>query len=137
KKVENQKELKEAMNIRYRVFVEEQGVPENLERDEKDGQAVHVVAQIKNDIIGCGRIVFSTQKGKIGRVAVLKSYRGQGIGSDICKKLIKIAEEKGVNKVILHAQLHSVEFYKKLGFEPVGDIFEEAGIDHIKMVFEI
>lgn len=135
KKVENEEEFKKALKVRFRVFVDEQEVPRDLERDEKDEEAVHIIAQNESKTVGCGRIVFSEDKGKIGRVAVDKSWRKQGIGSCICRELMIIAEERGYDKLILHAQVDSVEFYEKLGFEIVGDIFEEAGIDHKKMIY--
>ena len=137
KKVENEEEFEKALNVRFRVFVDEQGVPRELERDEKDEEAIHVIAQNKDKTVGCGRIVFHEEKAKLGRLAVDKSWRQQGIGSSICRKLIKIAEKKGYRQIILHAQLHSVDFYKKLGFESIGNVFEEAGIDHKKMIHKI
>ncbi|MFW6269079.1 MAG: GNAT family N-acetyltransferase [Bacillota bacterium] len=137
KTVENKKEFDQVLRLRYRVFVEEQGVPVELERDDKDEEAVHVIAEIDNQTVGCGRIVFTEGKAKIGRLAVDKNWRQQGIGSKICLSLINIARTQGYDKVILHAQLDSVEFYKRLGFATVSDIFEEAGIDHIKMEYSL
>ncbi len=123
----NTKEIKE---IRKAVFVIEQKVPENLEWDGLDSKAEHILAKKENNFVGTGRI-FSD--GHIGRIAVLKRFRGQGIGKMIVKKLVEIAEKNGLNEVWLSSQCSAVEFYKKLGFSDFGEIFKDAGIDHINM----
>lgn len=123
----NTKEIKE---IRKAVFVIEQKVPENLEWDGLDSKAEHILAKKENNFVGTGRI-FSD--GHIGRIAVLKNYRGQGIGKMIVKKLVEIAKKNGLNEVWLSSQCSAVEFYKKLGFSDFGEIFKDAGIDHINM----
>jgi len=123
-----------ACRIRFEVFVYEQGVPEEIEIDEYDASAEHVVAFRDDKPVGCGRIVILDGSAKIGRVAVVKSERGKGVDRKICEELIKIGSEKGVNEFILHSQLTAVDFYRKLGFEAVGGIFKEAGIDHVKML---
>ena len=116
--------------IRYEVFVDEQNVPEELEIDGLDGEAKHVLAFVDGVPIGTGRIL---DDGHIGRVAVLKDYRGFGIGKLIMKELIKWAQDITLKKVWLSSQLHAHSFYLDLGFVCVGDIYKEAGIDHIKM----
>ena len=116
--------------IRYEVFVEEQNVPEELEIDSLDGEAKHVLAFIDGVPIGTGRILID---GHIGRVAVLKNYRGHGIGKLIMKELIKWAHDLSLEKVWLSSQWHAHSFYLDLGFVCVGEIYKEAGIDHIKM----
>ena len=116
--------------IRYEVFVDEQNVPEELEIDGLDGEAKHVLAFIDGVPIGTGRTLID---GHIGRVAVLKNYRGHGIGKLIMKELIKWAQDKSLEKVWLSSQWHAHSFYIDLGFVCVGEIYIEAGIDHIKM----
>ena len=116
--------------IRYEVFVDEQNVPEGLEIDGLDGEAKHVLAFVDGVPIGTGRIL---DDGHIGRVAVLKDYRGFGIGKLIMKELIKWAQDITLKKVWLSSQWHAHSFYLDLGFVCVGDIYKEAGIDHIKM----
>ncbi len=133
KKVTDEAGFDEALQLRYRVFVDEQGVPFEMERDEDDQKAEHVLAQHACKTVGCGRIVYIDDYGKIGRVAVEKPYRKEGVGSKVCSELIKIAGEKRCRKVILHAQLESKEFYKKLGFKTISCKFMEAGIEHVKM----
>ena len=116
--------------IRYEVFVDEQNVPEELEIDGLDSEAKHVLAFVDGLPIGTGRIL---DDGHIGRVSVLKDYRGFGIGKLIMKELIKWAQDMSLEKVWLSSQWHAHSFYLDLGFVCVGDIYKEAGIDHIKM----
>ena len=120
--------------IRCEVFVGEQNVPEELEIDGLDGEAKHVLAFVDGVPIGTGRILID---GHIGRVAVLKNYRGHGIGKLIMKELIKWAHDMSLEKVWLSSQWHAHSFYLDLGFVCVGEIYKEAGIDHIKMYREL
>ena len=121
---------KDICKIRFEVFVDEQNVPEELEIDGLDGEAKHVLAFVDEVPIGTGRIL---SDGHIGRVAVLKKYRGQGSGKLIMKELIKWAQDMDLEKVWLSSQWHAHSFYLNLGFVCVGEIYKEAGIDHIKM----
>tara|TARA_B100000959_G_scaffold164181_1_gene172072 strand:+ start:125 stop:544 length:420 start_codon:yes stop_codon:yes gene_type:complete len=124
---ENQKDI---CRIRFEVFVVEQNVPEGLEIDGLDDEAKHVLAYIDDEVIGTGRIL---SDGHIGRVAVLKKYRGLGIGNSVMRELIKWAQQNKLEKLWLSSQWHAHSFYIDLGFVCEGDIYEEAGIDHIKM----
>ena len=116
--------------IRNEVFVNEQNVPEELEIDGLDNEAKHVLAFVDEVPIGTGRIL---SDGHIGRVAVLKDYRGLGIGKLIMKELIKCAQDTSLEKVWLSSQWHAHSFYLDFGFVCVDEIYKEAGIDHIKM----
>jgi len=116
--------------IRYEVFVREQNVPVELEIDGLDNEAKHVLAFVDEIPIGTGRIL---SDGHIGRVAVLEKHRGFGIGKLIMRKLIKCAHDMDLKKVWLSSQWHAHSFYLDLGFVYVGEIYKEAGIDHIKM----
>ena len=121
---------KEICAIRHKVFVGEQNVPVELEIDGLDGEAKHVLAFVDGVPIGTGRIL---SDGHIGRVAVLKDYRDLGIGKSIMKDLIKWAQDMNLEKVWLSSQWHAHSFYLDLDFVCVGEIYKEAGIDHIKM----
>lgn len=117
------------------MFIEEQGVPEELEWDEADPVAWHVLAVTTNDeVIGTGRLEAS---GRIGRIAVLAQYRGSGVGRAIMTHLVNQATDSGFTKVYLHAQTTAARFYERLGFRAEGPIFDEAGIPHVRMHHEI
>jgi predicted GNAT family N-acyltransferase len=122
-----------AYAIRRRVFIEEQGIAEDIERDEDDNRAMHVLALDGADAVGCGRMVFGAAGAKIGRMAVLPQHRGRGIGRTVLTYLVAAAREAGVKLTYLHAQVPVEGFYLKCGFRPVGGIFEEAGIPHRRM----
>ena len=132
-RVKNEAQMNAVRNIRLEVFVGEQGVPVELEMDELDNEAIHVLASVDGEPAGCGRLLLKGNEAKIGRVAVLRNMRRCGIGAGICKLLIAIASDHGAEKVRLGAQLTAVEFYESLGFEKEGSVFEEAGIEHINM----
>lgn len=119
--------------IRVKVFVIEQHVPEELEWDEYDESAWHVVAKLNEQVVGTGRLILDQSKAKIGRMAVDKNCRGKGVGSEILRALINLGKEKGAQEFILHAQTHAITFYAREGFEPYGPIFDEAGIPHVEM----
>ncbi|MCD8494281.1 MAG: GNAT family N-acetyltransferase [Burkholderiaceae bacterium] len=125
-----------ALPVRLAVFVQEQGVPIELEQDEYDQQAVHVVAFVPpRVVVGTGRlIVMDKALGKIGRLAVKKSYRGKGHGKIMMQALIERAQSLGLRELKLHAQCDAESFYQSLGFVTQGDRFMEAGIEHVLMV---
>lgn len=133
-RVGSEAEMKLVHDIRMEVFVREQGVPVELEMDELDDEAVHVLAYLDGEPAGCGRLLLKSELAKLGRVAVRKNMRRHGLGSGICKLLIAIASNNGAKRICLNAQLTSVAFYTSLGFEKEGEVFMEAGIEHIKMV---
>ena len=122
---------KDIRAVRNEVFVLEQSVPVELEHDEHDEKALHVVVYTKGLAVGTGRML---DDGHIGRIAVLKPYREKGIGNLIMKKLFERAKENQLTKVWLSSQWHAHRFYCNLGFVCIGDQYQEAGIDHIKMV---
>ncbi len=134
KRVTNRYMLDMAYQIRIKVFVLEQGVPKEIELDEYDAVAHHVVAFRDTQAVGCGRVFVEEGKAKLGRIAVLQKERKKGIGKEICEELIAIAMEKGAREMVLNSQITAVGFYQKLGFREIGETFMEAGIEHIKMV---
>jgi predicted GNAT family N-acyltransferase len=133
-KVVSEKELKQVFSIRLRVFVREQGVPVEIELDRDDRRAAHLLASVQRKPVGTARLVIKNGRAKIGRMAVLKSYRGKGVGKALLKRAIELARKSGAKMIYLHAQLPVVGFYEKMGFRSVGRIFIEAGISHRKMV---
>ena len=116
--------------IRTAVFVDEQNIPAEFELDQDDPVSQHVLAFCKGEAIGTGRL---TRAGKIGRVAVLRPFRRQGVGLCVMHRLITLAKREHHSEVVLSAQHHAIPFYEKLGFETEGSLFVEAGIAHVKM----
>src|SRR5687767_4007106 len=140
-KVTNEAELMQALAIREVVFIEEQHVPEGIERDAADQTAYHVLANEGGHAIGTGRLVMldkppegeSGQWAQVGRMAVLQAHRKGGTGSMLLSALETEARRRQVRGIILHAQMYALDFYKKHGYEPVGSVFEEAGMPHLEM----
>ena len=120
--------------IRYTVFVEEQNVPVELERDELDATAIHLLATDNGSPVGAARIVVKGDTGKIGRVCVLRELRGSGIGAALMRETLGVLRDTpGINRAALGAQIDALGFYEKLGFAAYGDVFDDAGIDHRMM----
>lgn len=117
--------------IRFAVFVAEQRVPEALEWDGIDAQCEHAIAEDDSGSpIGCGRLL---PDGHIGRMAVLREWRGRGVGGAILDWLVELARKRGHAVARLNAQTHAIPFYEAHGFAPVGEPFDEAGIPHRAM----
>lgn len=117
--------------VRDRVFVDEQRVPVEIERDAIDPACTHVLARDAADRpIGTGRLM---PDGRIGRMAVLRDWRGRGVGRALLLRLVDAARDAGLRELSLHAQVDAEPFYAAEGFLPVGDRFEEAGIWHQAM----
>jgi predicted GNAT family N-acyltransferase len=123
--------------LRHEVFVVEQSVPPELERDEFDQSAIHLVAVRDNTVIGTLRIIQSGDAAKIGRMAVRASMRRSGIGIRLMQRAAEVALQQGARAITLHAQLTAKEFYRRAGYREEGDLFEEAGILHVAMRKEL
>lgn len=142
KKVENAAEMEEALAVRRRVFIEEQGVPEDIEVDEHDADpatvttALHVLGRLDEVAVATGRLLLEDDRSRpvhVGRVAVLAEYRGRGFGREVMLALQARARELGYPGIVLSAQTHAIGFYERLGYVAHGDIYEEAGIPHREM----
>lgn len=121
--------------IRLEVFVQEQGVPETHEWDDLDATSLHVLAHAATgEPIGCARL---TPLGRIGRVAVRRSWRSQGVGAGLVRALIALARSQGFHEIALDALLSAVAFYEREGFVAHGDAFDHAGILHRTMRMEL
>ena len=118
-------------SLRHVVFVEEQGVPLELELDGEDPDAHHAAAfSDDGEVIGTGRML---ESGKIGRMAVCQLLRRRGIGRALLDTLVEEAQHMGLPDVSLGAQLSAIPFYEGAGFQAYGDVFLDAGIDHKMM----
>ena len=131
--VKNKKDLKNVFNIRKIIFIKEQGVNREIERDKFDNIAKHVIVLLKNKPIGCARIRFVGKKAKLERIAILKKHRGKGFGKLIVNYLIEYCKNKNVKGIYMNSQYYLKGYYGRLGFKPKGKTFMEAGIKHIKM----
>ena len=130
--------------VRKEVFVGEQGVPEDLEYDEYDAVAVHVLAVREDGVpLGTGRLLHGEAAatktdgdpavGSLGRLAVTRDARGLGVGAALVRAIEDAAHARGLAAVDLHAQTHALGFYERLGYEAYGPEYPEAGIPHRAM----
>lgn len=123
--------------VRFTVFVREQGVPPEIELDTMDansGRCVHAMAtDADGNVIATGRLILDQPIPRVGRMAVLKAWRRQGVGTAILEALCDEAARRGYDEVLLHAQTHATAFYFHHGFLSHGPEFAEAGIPHQEM----
>jgi len=118
--------------IRNTVFSIEQGIPETLDFDGRDHECVHVLARLGDgEAVGTARML---PDGHVGRIAVHKQWRGQGVGTRLVAFLTEVARDRGFREIYLHSQAQAADFYSRLGFEVRGETFMEAGIEHVPMV---
>ncbi len=125
-----QKDNADLRRIRETVFIAEQAVPPELEWDAEDVEAVHFLAVDGDYAIGTARLL---PDGHIGRVSVLKDWRGLKVGEQLMKAVIQEAERRGLKEQMLSAQVHATAFYERLGFTVVSGEFLDAGIPHVEM----
>ncbi|MFB1081342.1 GNAT family N-acetyltransferase [Jeotgalibacillus sp. JSM ZJ347] len=137
KKVETDQELQDAFEVRKEVFVNEQRVPEELELDAFDQTATHFVLYAEEQASGAGRFRIKDGKGKVERVCVMKTLRGQQAGVLLMTEIEKYAQDTGLPALILNAQTHALGFYEKLGYRVISDEFMDAGIPHFTMQKEL
>jgi predicted GNAT family N-acyltransferase len=124
-----QKEITDNFYVRGLVFVLEQEIDYEIEFDGLDGECALFVCYKDGKPVGAARLY----KNKVGRVATLKKYRKQGVAKAIMLYIEEYAKSIGLKQLKLHAQLYVKEFYENLNYIAIGDIFQEAEIDHIKM----
>jgi len=122
--------------VRETVFISEQRVPRELEFDDRDPLCIHVLAFDGTTPVGTGRLDLD-YGGKVGRVAVVATYRRAGVGSAVMERLHAIARERNHPRLWCNAQLTAVPFYERLGYVSSGPVFVEAGIDHLRMDYTL
>ena len=127
------KDTSEPFAIRRTVFIEEQGVPEQEEYDEFDKDALHLLVYVDEVPAATGRIWHEGTGFRIGRLAVLKEYRGQKIGDLAVRLLIYKAFSSGAQSLTVNAQTYIMPLYRKFGFKEYGEEFLEAGLPHMSM----
>lgn len=129
----NSPQAEEAKRIRFTVFVDEQKVPPELELDEIDEVAFHVLVRSNTDAIGTGRLYEREDAagvGRIGRVAVLKEWRHMGAGRAVMMALMSEGHARRYERLLLDSQVQAIPFYEGLGFSIVGELHDDAGIPH-------
>ena len=123
-------------NIREKVFIQEQKVTPELEWDGMDEKAIHFLVFKDEEAIGCARAIVIKSQMQLGRMAVLKEYRGQGAGSTLIEKAIVTAKLKQLSSIQISSQCNAINFYVKFGFEVMGDTYLDAEILHRDMTLE-
>jgi predicted GNAT family N-acyltransferase len=126
-------EVEAALELRYRVFCEEQGVTVAADQDGRDGEAVHVVAFDGERIVGTCRLVFDHDVARLGRMAVEPDLRGRGIGRAVLEEAEREARQAGAQRIRLHAQTSARSLYQRSGFQVEGEEFMDEGIPHVTM----
>ncbi|MCA0754346.1 GNAT family N-acetyltransferase [Paenibacillus sp. N4] len=136
-RIQNKKQLEDAFRIRKAVFVEEQGVAEEVEIDEYEPIAEHVLVYVDGEAAGTGRVRFVDGTAKLERICVLESHRMHRLGKRIMQELEAIAAEKGAGQAKLHGQVQAAPFYEKLGYRTDSEVFMEENIPHVKMIKDL
>ena len=132
--VETTKEHDDAITVRKKVFVEEQGVPLHLECDAEDASATHFIMYEGNEPVGAARLrSIENDAAKIERVCILQDQRGKKLGALIMKEMERHAISIHMKKLKLHAQSYAIPFYEKLGYSVTSPEFMDAGIPHRAM----
>ena len=130
-------DMEAVLDIRARVFIEEQGVSEEDERDGQDADAIHLIAFDGTRAVGTARLLLQGDTGKIGRVAVLHDKRGTGLGKALIRAALEVLRAEGLTQAKLGSQTHAIGFYEGLGFVVTGPEFMDAGIPHRDMVLAL
>ncbi|WP_377889510.1 GNAT family N-acetyltransferase [Alkalihalobacillus sp. R86527] len=134
KAVETQNEMEDALKVRHRVFVQEQQVPEDLEIDQHEDEAIHFVAYDHHTPIAAGRYRMVEAFAKVERICVLKERRGSGIGRLLMNEIEKQVSKKEIGGLKLNSQVSAIDFYKSLGYDITSEEFMDAGIPHVTMI---
>ena len=126
-------ELIDALALRERIFCGEQGVSFEADQDGRDSEATHIVAVDDGVVIGTCRLLFRGPVARLGRLAVERDRRGDGIGAEILAEADRIASEAGSASIALHAQTYALPLYERAGYETYGPTFVKEGIEHVAM----
>lgn len=129
----------DAFDLRQQVFTHEQGFPADIDVDEYDNSALHVVLYLNEHPVAVLRCLLFKDTGlvKVGRVAVQKRHRGKGLGRELMKFVEQYAQQHYFKTIGLSAQHTAIEFYRTLGYQTVGEMYDEDGMDHIYMTLAI
>lgn len=134
REVSDAADMETIFRIRDEVFVAEQALTSDARNDPDDRRSIHYLADFDGEPAGTGRLTMLAGEAQIAWVAVRRPFRGLGIGWQIMEAMIERAEREQADYIILNAQTHALEFYRRLGFNPVGRIFTMARIPHQVMI---
>ena len=127
-------ELESAFKVRREVFIKEQGIPQDVVFDNSDRTATHVIIKHGENVIGTARVRFIENKhAKLERMAILKPYRGRGLGSKMVSFIVAEMKNSDIKAIVLNAQYEVIAFYETCGFQSIGLPLQEAGKKHVKM----
>ena len=129
----DQTEVDAALALRYEVFCVEQGVSLAEERDGRDDEALHLVVVDDGDVVGTCRLLAEGSEVKLGRMAVAPAHRGRGLAGELLVEADARARELHAQRIALAAQLTAQALYARAGYAPYGDVFLDAGIEHVMM----
>ena len=122
-----------ALDLRERIFCGEQGVSFEADQDGRDQEATHIVAVDEGIVIGTCRLLFRGEVARLGRLAVERGRRGDGVAAAILREADRVAGEAGSASIALHAQTYALDLYRQAGYEERGSTFVEEGIEHVAM----
>ena len=130
--------LAACLALRRAVFIDEQGVSEADELDDRDAEAIHLLATRDGRPVGTARLLLAGETGKIGRVCVVAAARRTGLGAALMRAALdELRRHPGITRAKLGAQCHALGFYERLGFRALGPVYDDAGIDHRDMVLDL
>ena len=129
----DQSDVDAALALRYEVFCVEQGVTLEEERDGRDDEALHLVGVDGDEVVATCRLLAEGAEAKLGRMAVAASHRGRGLAAALLVEADARARELGARRIVLAAQLSAQAVYERAGYAPYGDVFLDAGIEHVMM----
>lgn len=130
-------ELRAAFDLRYEVFCNEQGVPLELELDEHDADALHLVAVEDGDVLATCRLLRAGDTVKFGRLVVARPARRRGIAAAMLAETERRARQMRARRLVLSAQTYTMQLYEDAGYAAFGDTYDDAGIEHISMELEL
>ncbi len=128
-------DYEDCFKIRKEVFIKEQNISYEDEYDGIDDQCEHIVGYVNNTAVATGRIVIKNNKYYLGRIAVLKEYRGKGYATKLIKEMIEYLNKQKINEIYLSAQIYAKRLYQNIGFVEFGEIYLDCNIEHINMVY--
>lgn len=133
RRASNDDEVERALDLRRRVFCDEQGVDPDAEQDGRDGDAIHLIALSGDSLVGTCRLLMEGRTARLGRAAVARESRGRGIGAALLEEADRVAVAAGAEQIRLHAQTAARSLYERSGYAARGEPFLEEGIEHVTM----